>query len=461
MSAISGYISTIQNAVYGEQVRTAIVNALLACYSDVENPDLQSAAFQTAIENAYENGILDITTVTSFNDMTNQNIIYRYNGTAAGKQKGLYYYSALSNSWVLIGSEIQKVSLLSQMTDVNDIYKYIGTESGMVQNSLYCHNGTAWTPIGAGILTASTAAQMTNQNAIYKYTGSESGYTTNALYYYNGTAWAPVGGNDGTAEEVARLCYALFSKAVFTENVTQDMLALQAIFTASIVSISATFTQGDTVVTEATELDTLKNNLVVTATDEDGVTSTLSADDYTLTGTLIIGTSTITVHYGDKTDTFDVTVVQGGQPYTIVDTISYRANNTYKTTEYLPAVLALNYNATANTTEFSGKTITEMQFPSNQANATVSIGKWSLASTSRPTATDVTAYTLDASAKIVFPTPISVGANETLLVGAATDTLGLPFATTNKQLNPAWQNSKAITRDADLLFCGKIVGKDS
>lgn len=192
MSAISGYISTIQNAVYGEQVRTAIVNALQACYSDVENPDLQTAAFQTAIENAYEDGILDITTVTSFNDMTNQNIIYRYNGTAAGKQKGLYYYSALSNSWVLIGSEIQKVSLASQMTDVNDIYKYIGTESGMVQNSLYCHNGTAWVPIGSGVLTASTAAQMTNQDAIYKYTGNETGYITNALYYYNGTAWALV-----------------------------------------------------------------------------------------------------------------------------------------------------------------------------------------------------------------------------------------------------------------------------
>lgn len=192
MSAISGYINTIQNAVYGEQVRTAIVNALEACYSDVENPNLQSAAFQTAIEAAYQNGILDIITVTSFNDMTNQNIIYRYNGTAAGKQKGLYYYSALSSSWVLIGSEIQKVSLASQMTDTNDIYKYIGTETGMVQNSLYCYNGTNWVPIGSGVLTASTAALMTNTGAIYKYTGTETGYIQNALYYHDGTTWQPI-----------------------------------------------------------------------------------------------------------------------------------------------------------------------------------------------------------------------------------------------------------------------------
>ena len=82
-SAISGYINTIRSAVYGEQVRTAIINALEACYSDVENPDLQSAAFQTAIEAAYADGILDIQTVTQISAMTNDKIIYRYNGTEA------------------------------------------------------------------------------------------------------------------------------------------------------------------------------------------------------------------------------------------------------------------------------------------------------------------------------------------------------------------------------------------
>lgn len=203
MSAISGYISTIQNAVYGEQVRTAIVNALLACYSDVENPDLQSAAFQTAIENAYEDGILDITTVTSFNSMTNQNIIYRYNGTAAGKQKGLYYYSALSSSWVLIGSEIQKVSLASQMTDVNDIYKYIGTESGMVQNSLYYHDGTEWAPIApkpTSNLTSAGAGKPADAYAVGQALSQVVGITpsikTALLNCFRHVAWV---GTDGSS----------------------------------------------------------------------------------------------------------------------------------------------------------------------------------------------------------------------------------------------------------------------
>ena len=142
-SAISGYISQIQNAVYGEQVRSAIVSALEACYSDVENPDLQSAAFLEAINEAYESGILDITEVTQVSQMTNENIIYRY----------------------------------------------MGTQAGYTANTLYYYNGSAWVPIGSGVRTASTAAGMTDTSAIYKYTGSESGYVNGALYYNNGTAW--------------------------------------------------------------------------------------------------------------------------------------------------------------------------------------------------------------------------------------------------------------------------------
>lgn len=192
MSAISTFITKIRTAVYGEQVRGAIADAIEQCYADVNAPSLQTEAFTAALNAAYAGGILDIQTVTQISSMTNQNIIYRYNGTQAGYQKGLYYYSPLSSAWVLIGSEIHSVSNSSQMTDTNSIYKYTGTQSGMVQNSLYCYNGTAWVPIGSGVLTASTAAGMTNTGAIYKYTGNESGYVTNSLYYHNGTEWVQV-----------------------------------------------------------------------------------------------------------------------------------------------------------------------------------------------------------------------------------------------------------------------------
>lgn len=61
------------------------------------------------------------------------------------------------------------------------------------------------------------------------------------------------------------------------------------------------------VITDADSLDTLRQYLTVTATLYDS--STVIVTEYTLSGTLAEGTSTITVSYGGKTDTFDVTVV--------------------------------------------------------------------------------------------------------------------------------------------------------
>lgn len=71
-------------------------------------------------------------------------------------------------------------------------------------------------------------------------------------------------------------------------------------------SINAVFTQGDNVIYDTDSLDNLKQYLVVTATYSDSSTETVT--DYTLSGTLAEGTSTITVTYSNKTDTFDVTV---------------------------------------------------------------------------------------------------------------------------------------------------------
>ncbi len=75
---------------------------------------------------------------------------------------------------------------------------------------------------------------------------------------------------------------------------------------ATLESITAVFTQGSAVIYDTDSLDTLKQYLTVTATFSDSTTATVS--DYTLSGTLTAGTSTITVSYGGKTDTFSVSV---------------------------------------------------------------------------------------------------------------------------------------------------------
>ena len=74
---------------------------------------------------------------------------------------------------------------------------------------------------------------------------------------------------------------------------------------ANLVSISAVYTQPGAVY-DTDSLDSLKSDLVVTASYDNGTTQTVT--DYTLSGTLTEGTSTITVSYGGKTTTFNVTV---------------------------------------------------------------------------------------------------------------------------------------------------------
>lgn len=76
---------------------------------------------------------------------------------------------------------------------------------------------------------------------------------------------------------------------------------------ATLSSISAVYTQSGTVY-NTDSLDDLRSDLVVTGTYSDSTTQPIT--DYTLAGTLTVGTSSITVAYRGKTTTFNVTVTQ-------------------------------------------------------------------------------------------------------------------------------------------------------
>ena len=103
---------------------------------------------------------------------------------------------------------------------------------------------------------------------------------------------------------------------------------------ATLTSISAVYTQSGTVY-DTDSLDSLKTDLVVTAHWSDNTTSTVASTDYTLSGTLTAGTSTITVSYGGKTTTFTVTVTSlnttismtFGLSRTIIDTSTGNATS--------------------------------------------------------------------------------------------------------------------------------------
>ena len=83
---------------------------------------------------------------------------------------------------------------------------------------------------------------------------------------------------------------------------------------ASLVSISAVYTQTSAVYA-TTDLDDLKEDLVVTGLYDDSSTTTIT--NYTLSGNLVEGTSVITVSFSGKTTTFNVTVSPPAPLYTL------------------------------------------------------------------------------------------------------------------------------------------------
>ena len=97
----------------------------------------------------------------------------------------------------------------------------------------------------------------------------------------------------------------------FNVNVSEEQVP-----TKTLSSISAVYTQGSTVVYPSTSLNSLKGNIVVTATYSDGSNTTIT--DYALSGTLNVGTSTITVTYQGKTTTFTVNVTESTNAYRAV-----------------------------------------------------------------------------------------------------------------------------------------------
>ena len=118
--------------------------------------------------------------------------------------------------------------------------------------------------------------------------------------------------SDSTTATVPSGSYTLSGSLVTGENtITVSYEGVSTTVTVTAVasvltSISAVYTQSGTVYT-SDSLDSLKSDLGVTAHYSDSSTSVVSSTDYTLSGTLTVGTSTITVTYEGLTTTFNVT----------------------------------------------------------------------------------------------------------------------------------------------------------
>lgn len=115
-------------------------------------------------------------------------------------------------------------------------------------------------------------------------------------------------------------------------NIKQDIDELEEMLYYGIIfnSISATYTQGTKTVWDsgASSLESLKDDLVVTGFADGGISREIQ--NYTLSGSLTAGVSTITVTYKDLTATFTVNVTHYGDTIHVPDgytPVEYIATN--------------------------------------------------------------------------------------------------------------------------------------
>ena len=244
----------------------------------------------------------------------------------------------------------------ADMTDTNAVYLYVGSEDGYSYGFTYAYISEAWQPVneyGAEVTPSGVAdaiGEMTDtqkaqaledlggaseegldtanariDNIIALPSGSTQGDAElmDIRVGYNGETYASAGAavrgqvgdlavdlfNNGVTPEAKQALMNLLAHVAYTDEHGQDYydeLETELFRTDGIVSISAVFDQGSATVYDTDDLETLRQYLTVTATYEDLSTREITA--YTLSGTLTVGTSTITVSYGGKTATFDVTV---------------------------------------------------------------------------------------------------------------------------------------------------------
>ena len=146
-------------------------------------------------------------------------------------------------------------------------------------------------------------SQVSSSNTTASIESGQS-YTTTltaSTDYTLNTVTVTMGGVDITSTSYS-------SGTVSIPSVTGNIV-ITATAVLAAQSITATYTQSGTVY-DTDSLDSLKADLVVTANYSGGTSETVPSTDYTLSGTLTVGTSTITVTYAGLTDTFSVTVSQ-------------------------------------------------------------------------------------------------------------------------------------------------------
>lgn len=224
-------------------------------------------------------------------------------------------------------------------------------------------------------------------------------------------------GGSGVPTSVKQAILTLFKSAAYTETGLTDEIATVeswATSTSPMTGINAVYSGGT--VTAGASLDSLRSDLTVTAEYADESVSTVT--DYTLSGTLTAGTSTITVGYGGFTTTFTVTVTAADELW-----INGLATGSTASFVYAPFVLP------TGTYDYDySKQITAIEGNFSEAGV-ISIGYYTGTHADGTTIddsnihiTEVLTVSATGQKKLTLANPLSIPSGSALLIGAGTDT---------------------------------------
>ena len=274
---------------------------------------------------------------------------------------GQTYYNALYEALYPL---VSISAVYTQSGTVYDTDTLDSLKTDLVVTATYGDSGTATVPAAdytlSGTLTEGTSTiTVTYQGKTATFTVTvthaaatlsyiEATYVQGAMVIYDTDPLSKLNQgltveayySDGTVAELTVGSYTLSGTLTpGTSTITVTYQDKTDTFTATVTAntvtaISAVYTQSGTVYT-TDSLDSLKTDLVVTATYADSSTATVAAADYTLSGTLTAGTSTVTVSYGGQTTTFSVTVTQASGP-----TLLYNWDLTTSATDTVQGVVA-------------------------------------------------------------------------------------------------------------------------